>query len=130
MGMYTELIFGASLKKDTPAPVINAIKYMCGELDVKPSDFPLPDGCCTWLFQGGSYYFAVSSSVVDFRKDDISNEWVLSARCNIKNYGGEIETFLEWVKPFIESGSGSRDMYAMTIYEEDATPTLYFLEDE
>lgn len=29
--MYTELIFGATLKKDTPSQVIEALKYMLGE---------------------------------------------------------------------------------------------------
>lgn len=44
MGMYTELIFGADLKKDTPKNVIEALKYMIGDTEEKPNDFPLPDG--------------------------------------------------------------------------------------
>ena len=53
MGMYTELIFGAKLKKDTPNEVIEALKYMLGEIKTKPINFPLPDGRCEWLFCGG-----------------------------------------------------------------------------
>jgi hypothetical protein len=50
MGMYTELIFGAELKKDTPNEVIEALKYMLRETETKPTNFPLPDGRCEWLF--------------------------------------------------------------------------------
>lgn len=129
MGMYTELIFGAELKKDTPNEVIEALKYMIGETKEKPVNFPLPDGRCEWLFQGGSYYFAINNSVTKMWLDDIDKQWHISTRSNIKNYEGEIETFLEWIKPYIHSGSGGRDLYAITIYEEQDTPTLYYLHD-
>lgn len=129
MGMYTELIFGAELKKDTPSQVIEALKYMIGETKEKPSDFPLPDGRCEWLFQGSSYYFAINNSVTKMWLDDIDKQWHISTRSNIKNYESEIETFLEWIKPYIDSGSGGRDLYAITIYQEQDTPTLYYLQD-
>ena len=127
MGMYTELIFGASLKKDTPKEVIESLKYIIGETKEKPINFPLPEGRCEWLFQGSSYYFAICKPVNKMWKDDMSKRWVLSARSNIKNYLNEIETFLEWVKPYIDSGSGSRDMYAVVIYEEADSPEIYYL---
>lgn len=129
MGMYTELIFGASLNKDTPAQVINALKYMLGETQEKPADFPLPDGRCEWLFQGGSYYFAISGSVNKMWLDEVDNCWRIYTRSNIKNYEDEIETFLEWIKPYIESGSGNREMYAITIYEDSETPDIYYLNE-
>jgi hypothetical protein len=127
MGMYTELILGAELKKDTPNQVIEALKYMIGETKEKPSDFPLPDGRCERLFQGGSYYFAINNSATKMWLDDIDEQWHISTRSNIKNYESEIETFLEWIKPYIDSGSGGRDLYAITIYEEQDTPSLYYL---
>ena len=52
MGMYTELIFGAKLTKDTPKNVIEALKYMIGDVEEKPDNYPLPDGRCEWLFRG------------------------------------------------------------------------------
>jgi hypothetical protein len=128
MGMYTELIFGAELKKETPNEVIEALKYMLGEVKEKPNNFPLPDGRCEWLFQGSSYYFAINESVNKMWLDEIDNCWHISTRSNIKNYKDEIETFLEWIKPHIDSGSGDRDMYAITIYES-GEPVLYFLDD-
>tara|TARA_R110002020_G_scaffold475163_1_gene708927 strand:+ start:26 stop:412 length:387 start_codon:yes stop_codon:yes gene_type:complete len=127
MGMYTELIFGADLKKDTPKEVIEALKYMMGETEEKPISFPLPDGRCEWLFRGSSYYFGVNKAVSEMYKDNITDSYVLSTRSSIKNYANEIETFLDWIKPYIESGSGYRDMYAIVTYEEDETPKIYYL---
>jgi len=128
MGMYTELIFGAELKKETPNEVIEALKYMLGEID-KPDNFPLPEGGCEWLFQGGSYYFAIHNPVNKMWFDDISGQYHISTRSNLKNYADEIETFLDWVKPYIAGGSGAREMYAITISEEQSEPTIYYLED-
>ena len=127
MGMYTELIFGASLKENTEEKVINALKYMIGDIEEKPEDFSLPDGRCEWLFQGSSYYFGVNKSVGKMWFDDISNQWHISTRSNIKNYEGEIETFLKWIKPYIDSGSGINEMYAIVMYEEDEYPKIYYL---
>lgn len=128
--MYTELIFGADLKKDTPENVIEALKYMIGDTEEKPKDFPLPDGRCEGLFRGSSYYFGVNSPVSKMWKDDISGNWALSTRSNIKNYGGEIETFLEWIKPHIDGGSGCRDMYAIVTYEVAEAPNIYYLHND
>lgn len=127
MGMYTELIFGAELKKETPEQVINALKYIIGELEDKPDDFPLPEGRCKYVLNGSSYYFGVSESLSKIWFDEISKSWKISSRSNIKNYENEIEKFLEWIKPHIERGSGAKDMYAITIYEEDFEPTIYYL---
>ena len=127
--MYTELIFGAELKKETPNEVIEALKYMLGEIQEKPKYFPLLDGRCEGLFQGSSYYFAINKPVKKMWLDDIDNCYHISTRSNIKNYENEIETFLEWIKPYIESGSGNRDMYAIVIYEDSSEPTIYFLYD-
>lgn len=124
--MYTELIFGASLKSDTPNEVIEALKYMLGETEEKPKDFPLPDGRCEWLFQGGSYYFGVSSPVNKLFFDEVTKNYTLSTRSNIKNYESEIEEFLNWIEPYIEFGSGNKDMYAIVIYEDEEEPTIYY----
>lgn len=129
MGMYTELIFGAELKKETPNEVIEALKYMIGDIEDKPINFPLPDGRCEWLFQEGSYYFAIHNPVNRMWLDGISGQYHISTRSNLKNYDNEIETFLEWIKPYVAGGSGAREMYAITIYEEQEEPTIYYLED-
>jgi len=126
MGMYTEIIFGAELKEETPEQVINALKYIIGDIEDKPDDFPLPEDGCEYLFQISSYYFGVNEPVAKMWFDDISKTWRISARSNIKNYEREIETFLEWIRPFVKRGSGTKDMFAIVIYEEDSEPTIYF----
>jgi hypothetical protein len=130
MGMYTELIFGARLKTYTPENVINALKYMIGETKERPIDFPFSTERADYLLRSGSYYFGVNQPVSSLRRDNPSGLWVLSTRSNIKNYDNDIETFLEWVKPYIESGSGSKDMYAIVIYEEQSEPTIYYLHSD
>jgi hypothetical protein len=135
MGMYTELIFGCSLKSNTPSAVIALLQAMVkggGEID---KIILLPDHdffkCerWRWLFTGGSYYFGVNEALGKIWQDNIDKEWKISTRSNIKNYDGEIEKFLDWIKPYIESGSGEQEMYAITTYE-DSTPIIYYLEDE
>ncbi len=59
----------------------------------------------------------------------ISDTWNLSSRANLKNYDDEIEKFLNWIKPFLEQGSGERDFYAIVCYEEQAEPTIYYLKE-
>lgn len=131
MGMYTELIFGASIKKDAPKEVINTLHYLVNgkklyeEVEIEKS---VTDGRNV-LNGGGSYYFGVCGGVAKMWFDNIRSEWIVSSRTNIKNYESEIQTFLEWIKPFIDSGSGDREMYAITIYEEQSEPTVYYLYD-
>jgi len=122
--MYTELIFGAELKTETPIEVINTLKYMVGDID-EPTNILYKENRNPLM--GSSYYFGVNRPVSKMYYDEISKAWVLSSRANIKNYNDEIEKFLGWIKPFINSGSGNRDMYAIVIYEEQDTPTIYYL---
>lgn len=127
--MYTELILGADLKKDTPPEVIETLKYILGEIEEKPTNFPLSEGRCEWLLRGASCSFGVSSPVSKLWFDEVIGYWIISSRSNIKNYGGEIEEFLEWLKPYISSGSGNRNFYAITIYEDSEIPQIYYLND-
>ena len=126
--MYTELIFGAELKEDTPEIIINTLKYMIGDLKEKPLNFPLPDGRYEVLFRSASYYH-LNRPVSKIWFDDIAKQWSISTRSNIKNYENEIETFLEWIKPHIDSGVGLRDMYAIVTYEEADEPTIHYLQE-
>lgn len=127
MGMYTELIFGAKLKKDTPHNIVKTLRYMIGDLE-KPDNLAFDVGRNP--LGGGSYYFPVSGPVGEIWLDDIDGQWHISSRSNIKNYDNEIDKFLEWIKPYIDGGSGRRKIYAITIYEEDEMPNIYFLHED
>lgn len=127
MGNYTELTFGANFKKNTPKEVIDTLRYMAGDTTEKPESLAF-ESVRNPLY-GGSQYFGVSKSVTKMYYDEIDECWALSSRANIKNYDDDIERFLEWVKPYINDGSGDRDMYAIVIYAEDSEPTIYYLND-
>ena len=128
MGMYTELIFGAELKKDTPEEVIDNLKYMVGEKELPEPPEEVKD--FWFVLRGASYYFGVDSAVKELWFNDTCESWHLSSRSNIKNYGEEIEAFLAWIKPYIEHASGGRDFYAIVTYEEAEEPTIYYLDEE
>lgn len=130
MGMYTELILGAELYRDTPDYVINILRYMIGEIAEKPSYFPFKEENIEYMLTKSSYYFGISESLRKIWKDNIDGKYRISVRCNCKNYNNEIDTFLSWIKPFIESGSGEREMYAIVIYEECDKPKIYYLIEE
>jgi hypothetical protein len=129
MGMYTELIFGAKLKEKTPATIINALKFMVGDLKDKPADFPECLNSCDGIFKEASNYFGVDNPQAKFYISNFDKRWCISTRSNIKNYDDEIETFLEWIKPYIRSGAGERDMYAIVTYEE-SDPQIYYLHEK
>jgi hypothetical protein len=132
MGMYTELIFGCALRKDTPKVAINALRWMCGDIE-KPDALPVheffEEESCSDLFKFSSHSFAVSEPHFRMWYDNISGDWRVSVRANGKNYCNEIELFLDWVKKYISSGSGTREFFAIVCFEEQEEPTIYYLED-
>jgi hypothetical protein len=133
MGYYTELIFGAALKQNTPSEVIDTIKWLLDKGDKTgfPAILPqnLKDTRLSWMFNsGGSYYFGSNSGYSEFKYDEIGKFWRLNARFNIKNYENEIEGFLEWIKPYLEQGSGEREFYAI-VTTEDGEPKIYYLNE-
>ena len=129
MGMYTELIFGARLKENTPKEVIDTLKYMVGDLEEKPEKLAFETSTGRNVLGESSFYFGVHFPVTKFYYDGIVKAWTLSSRANIKNYDGEIDQFLDWIKPYIDRGSGNREMFAIKIYEEHDEPTIDYLHD-
>lgn len=108
MGMYTELVLGVDLVRDTPEEVIDILKYMIeGELeDPEPTvpDHPLfkTDRWRIMLRCDSHYFGGCSFSILDSPryKGDV---YKLSIRSNLKNYDSEIELFLNWLAPYIET---------------------------
>lgn len=130
MGMRTELIFGASLKRETPPHVIETLKYLLYKTDEKPTPFPFTEGEYRMVLTNSSYSFGVSESVGEMWFDDVTNAWHISTGSNVKEGASLYKTFLEWIKPYIEHGSSFRDMYAITICEDDDEPTIHYLEEK
>ncbi len=115
----TELIFGARLREDTPTEVIDTLKYMIGELEEKPKIAIEIDKN---VLCGANYFLGKNRSVCRLYYDKQRRTWALYSRAKANNE--HIEQFLEWIKPYICSGSGTRDMYAVVIPD----PTVYYLD--
>lgn len=133
MGMYTEIIFGARLKEDTPDSVIEAIRELMDpkvrtEQPVWPDHEYFRSERMYGVFHSDSYYFP-GCTQTEFEYDTITRSYSLFLRHNLKDYNNEIKKFLDWIKPYIEQGSGSRDFYAIVCYEEDDEPTIYYLKE-
>lgn len=134
MGMYTEIVFNARLKEDIPQEVVEIIKTLAspdffGKIIENAPNHAFFKTERQWFMRGSSYYFPTTNKP-QFKYDELAKYWSLSIRSNIKNYNSELEKFLDWIKPYIESGSGPRGLYATTQYEEDDTPTSYYLIEE
>lgn len=140
MSYYTEIIFGARLKKDTPKNIIDTLRYVAnaGTTDSISSDNniesddpivavdnKLIEDYELWnVICGCSYYFGISEPVHRMWKED--DEWRLSIRANCKNYTGRLEKFVEWIRPYVCQGSGGPEIFAI-ICGEDSEPVMYGL---
>jgi hypothetical protein len=139
--MYTELIFGAKIKRDIPQEAITALRFMFDDEYYNECQGNTPSCLpnhpffkrARWKYMTRciSYYFGVSVSHRLFKDDkEISNCFVVSSRSNLKNYDDEITHFIDWIKPYCESGSGNRQCIAIVCYEQDDEPHMIFLKDK
>ena len=132
MGMYTALSLGVQFHRDTPRDVIDTIEYMVNGRREMAADkyaaralhplFSTPRW--TALLRCDSYYFDYQTHF-DFIFDPIAECWFLSGVSNIKNYSNEINLFLDWIQPHIESYG----YIGWKMYEEDVAPTPLFRYD-
>lgn len=128
MGMYTELHLNVELKRDVPDEVLSLLQYMVNPT-AKQADVPalLPDHALfetsrwDYMLQCDSYYFAADTRST-LRLDD-QGGWYLCIRCNLKNYGGEIGKFLDWVLPYVDADTECLGYWR---YEENNDPTLIY----
>ena len=126
MGMYTELNIGVNLRSDTPENIVKILKYMLRDddvdEDVTTTDHPLFE-TVRWqrMLRCDSYYFDghTDSSIL---RDEGSDEYELNVRCNLKNYDNEIQQFLDFIRPYLET-EGFLGYYR---YEEWEHPTLIY----
>lgn len=107
--------------------VVNVLKFMVdSETYPEPAHPSHPffqTSRWSWMFRSNSFYF-VPRSIQLFERDDISNNWVLIVRCDLKNYENEIEKFIDWITPYVDMGPDQ--MFAYSRYEETKEPTIYY----
>lgn len=130
MGMYTEIFFRATLKRDIPEEVLNPLRVMVGEIEAEGLNLPAHElfRCSRWdmLGRGGSYYFPEPTESL-LAQEDIRKAWCLRLHANIKNYGGEIEAFFDWIDPYVDAYRG--EFIGYSLYEEnepETPPTIYY----
>lgn len=86
MGMYTRLVLNVKLTESHP--VVDTVKrMMAGDATDLPDRQP-------WMLRSSSYYHD-NIQHCSLEHDKISHCWKLSVVCDLKDYDGEIDAFLE-----------------------------------
>jgi len=134
MGYYTEFVFACELKDNVPEDVVQILKFIILDESTGES-VPLPDhelfATDRWHCIGlcSSYYFAFTEPCSNLVYDEISKSWKVVIRSSLKNYCNEIEKFVDWLKPYIERGSGrNRNFLGYWMNEDGEEPTLIWLD--
>ena len=119
MGMYTEIYVNVDLKKETPKEVLDVLRAIC---EKNFNNENLKDKPERWsrLFNNGSYYVP-STECASLTYDEISNQWSLLGKGDIKNYEREIEKFFEFIKSWCKNV-----FIGYYRYEEDRDPILVY----
>ena len=118
MGMYTELMLKADVKRDLPADVEAVLQHLFNGADRPES---LPDhrffALDRWSQIGSmSSYYHIPWATSKY------NDGYIFSRSDLKNYGGEIEAFVDWVMPYLDKFEG--ECIGWSWYEEDDCPTM------
>jgi len=120
MGDYTELRFGAKLKKEIPKEAIEAIEYLINDfhkgIKPPPTNFPFNLSSRITMVVSSSLSYFDGKGLCEFTKDK-DNTYYLKIRSSIKNYCKTIELFLSWIKPYVEKGLGAENEFAIVTYE-------------
>ncbi len=125
MGTYTELVLAIKIKT-TDTTYIDILNFMINDKEAEiKSNHPL-FSTQRWvsMLQSDSYYFD-GTSHSEFFYDKIPHSWFLTVRCNLKNYDGEINKFLDWIKPV----SSTFGFVGYTRHEEQESPTLIYFDE-
>lgn len=133
MGMYTELNIAVELNLDENTRKI--LEFMVndeGDIDFTIPDHPLfhlKTGRWRMMLGCDSFYFphTADSSLINrvVWRDPDSSERILNVRCDLKDYEGEIDMFLDWIYPYAKT----RGFIGYTRYEECDNPTLIYFTD-
>jgi hypothetical protein len=122
MGMYTELHYNVELRKAVPAKVIEVLKYMLDNdepCEGKPNHPLFVTDRWPVMLRMSSAYFPARTHSELFEE---YGQWHLGVRCNLKNYCGEIEKFIDWLDPYVEAFEG--DFLGFHRYEESEEPVV------
>lgn len=134
MGMYTEFHFNAELLPSVPHDeIVGVLNFMLGgeesdqsyaKRSARPAHRLFDSPRWRWMLQCDSYCFAADTHST-LRYDDIAGAYYLCVRCNLKDYGNEIELFVDWIRPYLCASKG--DFLGFSRYEENEQPDLIYM---
>lgn len=117
MGCFTEINVNFDLVEDTPEDVVNIMHYLIltNRNETKPSVLPKHEffECDRW-----------DNIDSKMEYDDISKTYRVSIRANLKNYDSEIEKFLDWLLPYIDTNG----FIGYEKHEDMDDPILIYIE--
>lgn len=135
MGMYTGISIDVFLKSHLPDNVVEALKIMTlvTEWERRPKEklceHPLFD-CDRWqsVLSGQSAYFPECQE----EQPEVNNRfsrglgdlWRLNASASLKNYNGEIDKFLDWLAPYVDTSEYGKEV-GWRRYEECRNSTFF-----
>ena len=122
--MYTEMRVNCRLKKEATKQIVEVLQYLADGNTMNPPPFTLPAhplfDCRRWRFlmRMSSAYFDddPSAAVVMWE-----GQWRVLSVANIKNYDGEIEKFIDWLRPYVDANPG--EVWVEYRYEESSATT-------
>lgn len=139
MGMYTEINFRATLKKDTPEEVLGILEHIAKTFSVtQPTTLPDHEffKCPRWnRLSGASAYFPSiqRSALVRAHPSRTWEDTEVAIHGNLKDYDGEIEKFFDWIDPYIDAPQGiylGYSLYEENQFEDEGGPRLFYKKGE
>lgn len=139
MGMYTELVLKCSISEIIPDEVESVLRHLFRngeEPECIPSHPFFAKPRWSWIGSSGSFYhtpFAMSDYRQPNNEDDPGGAKTyfggyIFSRSDLKDYDGEIDSFLDWIDPYIDEAPGM--CIGWTWYEEEDQPTLIFKKEK
>ena len=129
MGDYTELNISVRIKVDDETKKL--LNYMTGKhTTLTVDDISVPNHP---LFSSPRWEYMLNceSAYFDHVADSAlygsfySEDYYLNVRCDLKNYGDEIENFLDWIHQF----TITRGFIGYMRFEREEEPTLIYFTD-
>jgi hypothetical protein len=126
--MYTEIHFRAELIKNVPEEVIKVLQHLIDREFAQEFTDPLPDHelfqCPRWdlLARCNSAYFPDHPESF-IHEDEYTGRWHVTMNADLKNYGGEIAKFFDWIDPYVSGHEGQ--FLGYSLYEESDDPIIY-----
>lgn len=121
MGVYTELVLKANVKDNLSGEVEAVLQWLFNGED-KPSN--LPNHKFFTFPRSGAVGNCSSYYHIPWATSKYAEGYIFS-RSDFKNYSDELETFVDWLRPYLHGCTGQ--CIGWEWHEESESPTLILL---